>query len=77
MQISWVPKVDSSGHEKFHHAPGPETPLHPSGHPAGFIAQHHATGKSPIDNLVDHLANPTGVTFATNGVSVPHFTEFN
>lgn len=42
----------------------------------GFIAQHHATGKSPIANLADHLANPTGATFATNGVSVPHFTEF-
>ncbi len=44
---------------------------------AGFIAQHHATGKSPIDNLIDHVSNPTKVTFATNGVSVPHFTEFN
>lgn len=43
----------------------------------GFIAQHYATGKSPIDNLFDHLADPTHVTFATNGVSVPHFSEFN
>jgi len=43
----------------------------------GFIAQHHATGKSPIANLADHLADPYKVTFATNGVSVPHFTEFN
>ncbi|KAJ9518895.1 hypothetical protein QJQ45_026242, partial [Haematococcus lacustris] len=42
----------------------------------GFIAQHHATGKSPIDNLFDHLADPYHNTFATNGVSVPHFTEF-
>uniref|UniRef100_A0A7S3R4R1 Chlorophyll a-b binding protein, chloroplastic n=2 Tax=Eukaryota TaxID=2759 RepID=A0A7S3R4R1_DUNTE len=42
----------------------------------GFIAQHHATHKSPIDNLVDHVADPFHVTFATNGVSVPHFTEF-
>ena len=37
----------------------------------GFVAQHSATGKGPIDNLVDHIANPTAVTFATNGVSVP------
>jgi hypothetical protein len=27
--------------------------------------------QGPIDNLFDHLANPTGVTFATNGVSLP------
>jgi hypothetical protein len=39
----------------------------------GFIAQHEATGKGPIQNLVDHLANPYAVTFATNGVSVPSF----
>jgi len=37
----------------------------------GFVFQHEATGKGPIDNLADHLANPYGVTFATNGVSVP------
>lgn len=37
----------------------------------GMFAQYFATGKGPIDNLADHLANPTGVTFATNGVSVP------
>jgi len=43
----------------------------------GFIAQHHAyPGKDPIDNLVDHVADPFHVTFATNGVSVPHFSEF-
>jgi hypothetical protein len=42
----------------------------------GFIAQHHATHKSPIDNLLDHVADPFHVTFATNGVSVPHYTEF-
>ncbi|KAF5838949.1 light-harvesting complex I protein [Dunaliella salina] len=42
----------------------------------GFIAQHHATHKSPIDNLLDHVADPFHVTFATNGVSIPHFTEF-
>ncbi|GAX82042.1 hypothetical protein CEUSTIGMA_g9470.t1 [Chlamydomonas eustigma] len=38
---------------------------------AGFIAQHAATGKGPIENLVDHLASPYTTTFATNGVSVP------
>ena len=27
--------------------------------------------QGPLDNLFDHLANPTGVTFATNGVSLP------
>ena len=27
--------------------------------------------QGPIDNLVDHINNPTGVTFATNGVSLP------
>eukprot|EP00199_Chlamydomonas_sp_CCMP681_P005355 CAMPEP_0119105966 /NCGR_PEP_ID=MMETSP1180-20130426/3788_1 /TAXON_ID=3052 ORGANISM="Chlamydomonas cf sp, Strain CCMP681" /NCGR_SAMPLE_ID=MMETSP1180 /ASSEMBLY_ACC=CAM_ASM_000741 /LENGTH=248 /DNA_ID=CAMNT_0007091169 /DNA_START=16 /DNA_END=762 /DNA_ORIENTATION=+ len=43
----------------------------------GFIAQHKATGKSPIDNLSEHLAAPFKVTFATNGVSVPHFSEFS
>lgn len=37
----------------------------------GFVAQHAATGKGPIDNLIDHINNPTGVTFATNGVSLP------
>ncbi len=43
---------------------------------AGFIAQHHAVGGSPIDNLLAHIADPYHVTFATNGVSVPHYTEF-
>jgi len=42
----------------------------------GFIAQYKATGKGPIDNLLDHLADPNGVTFATNGVSIPSFTQF-
>ena len=38
----------------------------------GFVVQHIAyPGKGPIDNLVDHVSNPTGVTFATNGVSLP------
>eukprot|EP00892_Ulva_mutabilis_P004848 jgi/Ulvmu1/2735/UM014_0192.1 len=37
----------------------------------GFVAQHAATGKGPIDNLFDHMANPGMVNFATNGVSLP------
>nr|CAA50763.1 light harvesting complex I chlorophyll binding protein [Pyrobotrys stellata] len=44
----------------------------------GFVSQHIAyPGKGPIDNLVDHVSNPTKVTFATNGVSVPHFIEYH
>jgi len=37
----------------------------------GFWAQYLATGKGPITNLLDHVADPQHVTFATNGVSVP------
>lgn len=37
----------------------------------GMFAQYFATGKGPVQNLVDHIADPTGVTFATNGVSLP------
>lgn len=37
----------------------------------GFVAQYYATGKGPVDNLLDHIANPYGVNFATNGVSLP------
>jgi len=41
----------------------------------GFAAQHAATGKGPIENLVDHLASPYTTTFATNGVSVPFLPQ--
>ncbi|KAK9837276.1 hypothetical protein WJX81_002876 [Elliptochloris bilobata] len=37
----------------------------------GFLAAHAATGKAPLEALGAHLANPWGVNFATNGVSVP------
>lgn len=38
----------------------------------GFFAQYAATGKGPIDNLFDHLADPYHVNFCTNGVSLPY-----
>eukprot|EP00210_Caulerpa_lentillifera_P001920 g1846.t1 len=37
----------------------------------GFFCQYAATGKGPIDNLFDHLADPYHTTFTTNGVSLP------
>lgn len=37
----------------------------------GFVAQHAATGKGPIDALKTHLADPWNNNFATNGVSIP------
>jgi hypothetical protein len=37
----------------------------------GFAAQYGATGKGPIDNLVDHVSSPFNTTFMDNGVSVP------
>lgn len=37
----------------------------------GYWSQYFATGKGPVQNLTDHLADPYHVTFATNGVSLP------
>nr|6ZZX_8 Chain 8, Chlorophyll a-b binding protein, chloroplastic [Chlorella ohadii]6ZZY_8 Chain 8, Chlorophyll a-b binding protein, chloroplastic [Chlorella ohadii] len=37
----------------------------------GFLSQHAATGKGPLDNLADHLADPWGANFCSNGVSIP------
>jgi len=37
----------------------------------GFVAQHAATGKTPLQALGDHISNPWGANFATNGVSLP------
>ncbi|KAK9841317.1 hypothetical protein WJX74_003752 [Apatococcus lobatus] len=42
----------------------------------GFSAQFAATGKDPLDNLFDHLADPTHNTVATNGVSFPFLGAF-
>ncbi len=30
---------------------------------AGFAGQYAATGKGPIDNLIDHVNNPWGTVF--------------
>lgn len=37
----------------------------------GFFAQYKATGEGPGANLAAHLANPWGVNFTTNGISLP------
>ena len=39
----------------------------------GFVAQHQATGATPLAALSSHLADPFGSNFATNGVSLPGF----
>lgn len=33
----------------------------------GFAAQYAATGKGPIDNLVDHVKSPFNTTFMVSG----------
>lgn len=37
----------------------------------GFAAQYGATGKGPIENLQEHLADPWANNVFSNGVSVP------
>eukprot|EP00884_Botryococcus_braunii_P020240 jgi/Botrbrau1/68/Bobra.0022s0060.1 len=37
----------------------------------GFVGQHAATGKGPVEALLAHVANPWGANVATNGVSIP------
>jgi light-harvesting complex I chlorophyll a/b binding protein 1 len=37
----------------------------------GFFAQHAATGKTPLQALGAHVADPWNANFATNGVSLP------
>lgn len=38
----------------------------------GFLAEHAATDKGPLEALAEHLADPFGTNFATNGVSLPN-----
>ena len=37
----------------------------------GFIGQHAATGKTPLEALTSHISSPWANNFATNGVSLP------
>ena len=42
-----------------------------------FVAQHAATGKSPLAALGEHLADPWAKNFASNGVSFPMPVELS
>jgi len=37
----------------------------------GFVSQYIATGKDPVQNLLDHIASPWTANFTTNGISLP------
>merc|ERR1711998_354419 len=37
----------------------------------GLVAQHAATGKTPLTNLADHVSDPFHVNVSSNGVSLP------
>lgn len=37
----------------------------------GFVSQHQANGKTPLEALSEHVSSPFFNNFATNGVSVP------
>lgn len=37
----------------------------------GFTFQYAATGKGPLDNLIDHVNDPKTFNIATNGISLP------
>lgn len=41
----------------------------------GCCVQYWIYKNSPIDNLVDHLANPVKNNFATNGISTPDWAH--
>jgi hypothetical protein len=37
----------------------------------GFVAQHAVYNSTPLTDLANHLANPAGANFSTNGISIP------